>query len=222
VGKISELQLEAKRLDLDIAMRDQVRLDRESENLDYRMRSLAGLEFNEPFSVKLLPVTETNGGLKTYEAFLTESLRTRADAIRALRQVFTIRQEIGVMEDIIEDDDHPRRKAIRMDLLRAEEAYEATVRSVDAQLYAAYDATLTKQEALLNARSSYDISVLDLNRVKALHSVGYVADVDLIGAEMGQKQSLLALESSIYQYNLAYQTLIRTVRYGSGTGGMTQ
>jgi len=222
VGKISELQLEAKRLDLDIAMRDQVRLDRESENLDYRMRSLAGLEFNEPFSVKLLPITETNGGLKTYEAFLTESLRTRADAIRALRQVFTIRQEIGVMEDIIEDDDHPRRKAIRMDLLRAEEAYEATVRSVDAQLYAAYDATLTKQEALLNARSSYDISVLDLNRVKALHSVGYVADVDLIGAEMGQKQALLALESSIYQYNLAYQTLIRTVRYGSGTGGMTQ
>lgn len=222
VGKISELQLEAKRLDLDIAMRDQVRLDRESENLDYRMRSLAGLEFKEPFSVKLLPITETNGGLKTYEAFLTESLRTRADAIRALRQVYSIRQEIDVMEDIIEDDDHPRRKAIRMDLLRAEEAYEATVRSVDAELYAAYDATLTKQEALLNARSSYDISVLDLNRVKALHSVGYVADVDLIGAEMGQKQALLALESSIYQYNLAYQTLIRTVRYGSGTGGMTQ
>lgn len=222
VGKISELQLEAKRLDLDIAMRDQVRLDRESENLDYRMRSLAGLEFKEPFSVKLLPITETNGELKTYEAFLTESLRTRADAIRALRQVYSIRQEIGVMEDIIEDDDHPRRKAIRMDLLRAEEAYEATVRSVDAELYAAYDATLTKQEALLNARSSYDISVLDLNRVKALHSVGYVADVDLIGAEMGQKQALLALESSIYQYNLAYQTLIRTVRYGSGTGGMAQ
>lgn len=222
VGKISELQLEAKRLDLDIAMRDQVRLDRESENLDYRMRSLAGLEFKEPFSVNLLPITETNGGLKTYEAFLTESLRTRADAIRALRQVYSIRQEIDVMEDIIEDDDHPRRKAIRMDLLRAEEAYEATVRSVDAELYAAYDATLTKQEALLNARSSYDISILDLNRVKALHSVGYVADVDLIGAEMGQKQALLALESSIYQYNLAYQTLIRTVRYGSGTGGMAQ
>lgn len=109
-----------------------------------------------------------------------------------------------------------------MELLRAEEAYEATVRSVDAELYAAYDAALTKKEALLNARSSYDISVLDLNRVKALHSVGYVADVDLIGAEMGQKQALLALESSIYQYNLAYQTLIRTVRYGSGTGGMAQ
>lgn len=222
VGKISELQLETKRLDLDIAMRDQVRLDRESENLDYRMRSLAGLEFKEPFSAKLLPITETSGGLKTYEAYLTESLRTRADAIRALRQVYSIRQEIDVMEDIIEDDDHPRRKAIRMDLLRAEEAYDAAVRSVDAELYAAYDVTLTKQEALLNARSSYDISVLDLNRVKALHSVGYVADVDLIGAEMGQKQALLALESSIYQYNLAYQTLIRTVRYGSGTGGMAQ
>lgn len=222
VGKISELQLETKRLDLDIAMRDQVRLDRESENLDYRMRSLAGLEFKEPFSAKLLPITETSGGLKTYEAYLTESLRTRADAIRALRQVYSIRQEIDVMEDIIEDDDHPRRKAIRMDLLRAEEAYDAAVRSVDAELYAAYDVTLTKQEALLNARSSYYISVLDLNRVKALHSVGYVADVDLIGAEMGQKQALLALESSIYQYNLAYQTLIRTVRYGSGTGGMAQ
>lgn len=222
VGRISELQLEAKRLDLDIAMRDQIRLDREGENLDYRMRSIAGLEFEEPFSVKLLPVTETNGEMKTYEALLTESLRSRADAIRALRQVYSIRQEIDVMEDVIDDDDHPRRKAIRMELLRAEEAYEATVRSVDAQLYAAFDAALTKKEALLNARSTYDISVLDLNRVKALHSVGYVADVDLIGAEMGQKQALFALESSIYQYNLAYQTLIRTVRYGSGTGGMAQ
>lgn len=222
VGRISELQLEAKRLDLDIAMRDQIRLDREGENLDYRMRSIAGLEFEEPFSVRLLPVTETNGEMKTYEALLTESLRSRADAIRALRQVYSIRQEIDVMEDVIDDDDHPRRKAIRMELLRAEEAYEATVRSVDAQLYAAFDAALTKKEALLNARSTYDISVLDLNRVKALHSVGYVADVDLIGAEMGQKQALFALESSIYQYNLAYQTLIRTVRYGSGTGGMAQ
>ncbi|SCZ79036.1 TolC family protein [Acidaminobacter hydrogenoformans] len=221
LGKISELQFEAKNLELEVTQRDQVRLDRESENLDYRMRSLAGIEFKEPFSVKLLPITVSGGEIKTYEALLTESLRTRADAIRALRQVFSIRQELDVMEEWF-DDDEPRYRAVEMSLLRAEEAYEATVRSVDADLYAAYDAALTKKEALENARGSYDLAMLDLDRVKALHSVGYVSDVDLTGAEMGLKQALLALESSVYQYNLAHQTLDRTVQYGSGTGGMGQ
>ena len=122
------------------------------------------------------------------------------------------------------DDDEPRYRAVEMSLLRAEEAYDATVRSVDAELYAAYDAALTKKEALENARGSYDMAMLDLDRVKALHSVGYVSDVDLTGAEMGLKQALLALESSVYQYNLAQQTLARTVQYGAGTGtgGMGQ
>lgn len=223
VGKISELQFEAKKLELEVTQRDQLRLDRESENLDYRMRSLAGIEFKEPFSVKLLPITIAGDEIKSYEVLLTESLRTRADAIRALRQVFSIRQELDVMEEWF-DDDEPRYRAVEMSLLRAEEAYDATVRSVDAELYAAYDAALTKKEALENARGSYDMAMLDLDRVKALHSVGYVSDVDLTGAEMGLKQALLALESSVYQYNLAQQTLARTVQYGAGTGtgGMGQ
>ena len=219
LGKISALDFESKSMDLQASVYDQVRLERESENLLYRLRSLAGLRFEEPFSIEIAPLQSDQIEILDYESLRRLSVRTRVDAIRAMNEMDTAQIEEKIMKGYITDERHPRRLAAAIKSLDTERSYKRIVSLIDQQLYTAYNNALTNLEALDNSKRAYEVSVSEYKRALAFYSVGYLSEIDLQGAKLAVAQAELAIEQQSYQLSLAYQKLISTVTFGAGMGG---
>lgn len=219
IGRLSELEYESKKMDLQSVEIDLKRLTRENENLEYRLRSLAGLNFDETFSIFVEPLQTELEEVMDYESLRRLSLRTRVDSIRAMSEMDTIQLEEKIMEDYITDEKHPRRLAAAINSLEAERAYKAVVSKIDQELYTAYNNALTKREAVANSKEAFEISKAEYQRAIAFYSVGYLSDIDLQGAKLAVTRAELDIEQQAYQFSLAYQNLIRTVTFGAGMGG---
>ncbi|MZQ99652.1 MAG: TolC family protein [Acidaminobacter sp.] len=219
IGRLSELEYESKKMDLQSVEIDLKRLTRENENLEYRLRSLAGLNFDETFSIFVEPLQTELEEVLDYESLRRLSLRTRVDSIRAMSEMDTIQLEEKFMEDYITDEKHPRRLAAAINSLEAEREYKSVVSKIDQELYSAYNNALTKREAVANSKEAFEISKADYQRAIAFYSVGYLSDIELQGAKLAVTRAELDIEQQAYQFSLAYQNLIRTVTFGAGMGG---
>lgn len=219
IGRLSELEYESKKMDLQSVEIDLKRLTRENENLEYRLRSLAGLNFDETFSIFVEPLQTELEEVLDYESLRRLSLRTRVDSIRAMSEMDTIQLEEKIMEDYITDEKHPRRLAAAINSLEAEREYKSVVSKIDQELYSAYNNALTKREAVANSKEAFEISKADYQRAIAFYSVGYLSDIELQGAKLAVTRAELDIEQQAYQFSLAYQNLIRTVTFGAGMGG---
>jgi outer membrane protein TolC len=222
LGQAAEIELSTKKHELDSAKTNDLRLEREVENLEYRLRSLAGLDFSEPFSVSISPGNTVTQKLLTFEDYQRLAVRTRVDAIKAQQTLDTIRHEESVMSGYITIENHIRRREIRLKRLEAEQALSSLKRDLAAQVFELYHDAMTAKEAFDTASSSLQLAMLERNRYKALFDQGYLSRVDYEGTQMVLTQAYIQYESAKYQYAMKLQQLNHAVIYGGSTGGAFQ
>lgn len=222
LGQAAEIELSTKKHELDSAKTNDLRLEREVENLEYRLRSLAGLDFSDPFSVSISPGNTITQKMLTFEDYQRLAVRTRVDAIRAQQTLDTIRHEESVMSGYITNENHIRRREIRLKRLETEQALSSLKRDLDAQVFELYHDAMTAKEAYDTASNSLQLAMLERNRYKALFDQGYLSEVDYEGTQMALTQAYIQYESAKYQYAMKLQQLNHAVIYGGSTGGAFQ
>lgn len=222
LGQASQLELDAKKVDYEQALANQRALDRGLENLEYRLRHLAGIAYHEAFSADITPVITASQNLKTYEEYLRLAQRTRVDAIRALKVVDMVKQEEAVMSSYISDVNSVKRLEVRLRRLEAEENYQKLLKALDSEIFGLYHDALTAKEELEAFGLKLQLANLDLKRIQALYNQGYLSQIDFEGARLMLVQAQIAYESAKYQYTLKLQQLDYAVTYGGSTGGVMQ
>jgi outer membrane protein TolC len=219
LGKASQLDLDMKKLELETARSNDRRMEREIENLELRLRDLAGLEYAEDFSVSITAYNTASVTLLSYEDYMRLALRTRVDAIRALQTIDVIRQEENIMSAYITDAANAKRREVRLRRLEAEQAYNKLIRSLDAEIYGVYDGAVSAKENLDTMQLRFFLAKKDLARLKALFDQGYLSAINYEGAKLSLTQAEINYENAQYQFNLKIQQLNHIVTYGGSTGG---
>jgi hypothetical protein len=219
LGKASQLDLDMKKLELETARSNDRRMEREIENLELRLRDLAGLEYAEDFSVSITAYNTASVTLLSYEDYMRLALRTRVDAIRALQTIDVIRQEENIMSAYITDAANSKRREVRIRRLEAEQAYNKLIRFLDAEIYGVYDGVVSAKENLDAMQLRFFLAKKDLARLKALFDQGYLSAINYEGAKLSLTQAEINYENAQYQFNLKIQQLNHIVTYGGSTGG---
>lgn len=221
LGLSSVIELDSKKLEFETASTNLRRINREIENLEYRLRNLAGLNFNEAFSAVITAEPSTSEALFPYDAYMRLALRTRVDAIKALRAIDVVKQEEEIIEDYISASSSLERKEVAIRLLEAEQNYAKLINSLDSEIYEVYDGAMSAKENLNTMELRYNLALAERARSEAFFNQGYLSSVDFEGAKLMLIQAEINLENSKYQYNLKLQELYHTVTYGGSMGGLS-
>jgi hypothetical protein len=219
LGQISELELSRKKIELEIAKKNKIRIEREIENMGYRLRSMAGYEFNDSFNPFILAPNISEMKLLSFDEYKILATRTRADAIRALQVVDTTRQEERMIRNYVSNPDSGIRREAKLKRLEAEESYQKLIQNLDYEIYAQYIKTVSAKEHYEAMQMKQHLSVLEHNRIKALYNQGYMSAIDFESAKLALTQASINFENSKFQYVLQYQQLNQLVNYGVGIGG---